>query len=329
MRVISLGSGSSGNALLIEAGPAGRTRLLVDAGLPCRTLINRLHLVGVSPAQILAVLLTHEHDDHTLALPTLLKRYDPLVIADPATLAALSEAPRSLDSGDGEGSRRPGTDQQTDQLPCLETQAPDRQKLPVASAERRIVTPSLRRTLALPAGSSCLLGDIEIISFPVPHDAVAPCGYLLCAGGCRVCVVVDSGSVTLTMLEAMRQADLLILEANHDRERLLHGPYSYALKMRILSPTGHLSNEQAAQAILQTWRADSLRWIWLAHLSQVNNTPQLALSSVQRQLVEAGAALRQVHLATLPRAIGPTWDSTRLWHDEYWWRGGISSEGNA
>lgn len=132
-------------------------------------------------------------------------------------------------------------------------------------------------------------------------------------------MVVDSGSVTPIMLEAMRQADLLVLEANHDRERLLRGPYTYALKMRILSPTGHLSNEQAAQAILQTWRTNGLRWIWLAHLSQVNNTPQLALRSVQRHLVEAGAALQQVHLATLPRTMGPAWDSTRLWHDEYWW----------
>jgi phosphoribosyl 1,2-cyclic phosphodiesterase len=124
------------------------------------------------------------------------------------------------------------------------------------------------------------------------------------------------------MLEAMRQADLLILEANHDRERLLRGPYAYALKMRILSPTGHLSNEQAAQAILQTWRADGLRWIWLAHLSQVNNTPQLALRSVQGHLLEAGAALQRVRLATLPQAMGPTWDSTRLWHDQDCWHDG-------
>ncbi|MBX5451183.1 MBL fold metallo-hydrolase [Thermogemmatispora sp.] len=320
MRVISLGSGSSGNALLIEAGPSGRTRLLVDAGLPCRTLINRLHLVGVSPAQILAVLLTHEHDDHTLALPNLLKRYDPLVIADPATLAALAKSPHQNNNG----ADADPCSVRNQPLPRPEDQtfSSQRHELQLADSERKAANLPLRRTLALPAGSSCVLGDVEIISFPVPHDAVAPCGYLLCAGGCRVCVVVDSGSVTLTMLEAMRQADLLILEANHDRERLLRGPYTYALKMRILSPTGHLSNEQAAQAILQTWRADGLRWIWLAHLSQINNTPHLALSCVQRQLVEAGATLQQVHLATLPRAMGPIWDSTRLWHDEYWWPGG-------
>lgn len=322
MRVISLGSGSSGNALLIEAGPNGRTRLLIDAGLPCRTLINRLHLAGVSPAQILAVLLTHEHDDHTMALPTLLRRYDPLVIADPATLAALVDNSRQGQEPNTTAGSRPDAAQPRFHRPGEEypvRQGQDEQQR--ARVERgRASSQPLRRTLALPAGSSCLLGDIEIVSFPVPHDAAAPCGYLLSAGGCRVCVVVDSGSITPIMLEAMRQADLLILEANHDRERLLRGPYSYALKMRILSPTGHLSNEQAAQAILQTWRADGLRWIWLAHLSQVNNTPHLALRSVQRYLAEAGATLQQVHLATLPRAMGAAWDSTRLWHDEYWWR---------
>ncbi|MBX5456406.1 MAG: MBL fold metallo-hydrolase [Thermogemmatispora sp.] len=317
MRVISLGSGSSGNAVLIEAGPNGRTRLLVDAGLPCRTLINRLHLAGVSPAQILAVLLTHEHNDHTLALPTLLKRYDPLVISDPATLAAL------VDNSRPEFQATAGSQVDAEQplsLGLREKRPAARQGQHRACAERVTTSLPLRRTLALSAGSSCLLGDVEIVSFPVPHDAAAPCGYLLSAGGCRVCVVVDSGSVTPIMLEAMRQADLLILEANHDRERLLRGPYTYALKMRILSPTGHLSNEQAAQAILQTWRTDGLRWIWLAHLSQVNNTPQLALRSVQRHLLEAGAALQQVHLAPLPRTMGPAWDSTRLWHDEHWWR---------
>ncbi|WP_052890882.1 MBL fold metallo-hydrolase [Thermogemmatispora carboxidivorans] len=319
MRVVSLGSGSSGNALLIEAGPNGRTRLLIDAGLPCRTLINRLHLAGVSPAQILAVLLTHEHDDHTLALPTLLRRYDPLVIADPATLAALADNPQQ--EPNTTASSRPGTEQPRSHRPREEQPVVRQGGQQSARRERGKASPQpLRRTLALPAGSSCLLGDIEIVSFPVPHDAAAPCGYLLSAGGCRVCVVIDSGSVTPIMLEAMRQADLLVLEANHDRERLLQGPYSYPLKMRILSPTGHLSNEQAAQAILQTWRADGLRWIWLAHLSQINNTPQLALRSVQRYLAEAGATLEQVHLATLPRAMGAAWDSTRLWHDEYWWR---------
>ena len=83
MRVVSLGSGSSGNALFVEAGPQGRTKLLVDAGLTGRVLTDRLHKVHVSPSELQGVLLTHEHSDHTSGVPTLMKRYSIPVIADP------------------------------------------------------------------------------------------------------------------------------------------------------------------------------------------------------------------------------------------------------
>jgi phosphoribosyl 1,2-cyclic phosphodiesterase len=163
------------------------------------------------------------------------------------------------------------------------------------------------------------MGDIEVLSFPISHDAVAPCGYLLQAGGCRVCVVTDSGEVTATMLDMIRQADLLILEANHDRERLLRGPYPQALKQRILSSTGHLSNDQTADAILRTWCPDSVRWLWLAHLSRTNNTASLALSSVRARLLAARANLAQLHISALPPDMGHVWDSTELWRMSSLW----------
>jgi len=158
-----------------------------------------------------------------------------------------------------------------------------------------------------------------VISFPVSHDAVAPVGYLLSAGGCRVCVVTDSGEVTPTMLEAMNQADLLILESNHDRERLLRGPYPYILKQRILSSTGHLSNDQAAEAVLRTWRTDAVRWLWLSHLSRTNNTPKIALQSMRSRIQEAKANLEQLHISVLPHTMGGMWDSTQLWHAPSLW----------
>src|SRR5207253_9872813 len=151
------------------------------------------------------------------------------------------------------------------------------------------------------------------------HDAVAPCGYLLSAGGCRVCVAIDSGEVTSTMLEALSQADLLVLESNHDREKLLRGPYPYILKQRILSPTGHLSNDQAADAVLRTWRADSVRWLWLAHLSRTNNTPKVALQSMLTNLEAAHANLAQIHVSVLRTGLGKVWDSTLLWHEPSLW----------
>jgi phosphoribosyl 1,2-cyclic phosphodiesterase len=121
------------------------------------------------------------------------------------------------------------------------------------------------------------------------------------------------------MLEALNQADLLILESNHDRERLLRGPYPYALKQRILSSTGHLSNDQAAEAVLRTWRTDAVRWLWLSHLSRTNNTPKIALQSMRSRIQEAKANLGQLHISVLPHTIGAIWDSTQLWHAPSLW----------
>src|SRR5437588_7069490 len=92
MRVTSLASGSSGNALLVEAGPGRRTRLLVDAGLSGNILIERLRKAGTHPAQLQGVLVTHEHSDHIIGLPVLTKRYAIPVITAPDTLAAIEQS---------------------------------------------------------------------------------------------------------------------------------------------------------------------------------------------------------------------------------------------
>src|SRR5205823_5241864 len=92
MRITSLASGSSGNALLVEAGPGRRTRLLVDAGLPGSILIERLRRAGTHPAQLQGVLVTHEHSDHIIGLPVLTKRYGIPVITAPDTLAAIEQS---------------------------------------------------------------------------------------------------------------------------------------------------------------------------------------------------------------------------------------------
>jgi phosphoribosyl 1,2-cyclic phosphodiesterase len=308
MRVVSLGSGSSGNALLIEAGPNGRTKLLVDAGFSERILRERLRSVGVTISQIQGILITHEHADHILGLSTIMKRYATPVVADPSTLAAIEQVFTAgiLRSESGA-------------LVSLETEEGIDPTEHIHIDDRSSLHIVRQNSIHLAVGTRCILGDIEVVSFPVSHDAVAPCGYLLSAGGCRVCVVTDSGEVTPTMLEAMNQADLLILESNHDRERLLRGPYPYALKQRILSSSGHLSNDQAAEAVLRTWRTDAVRWLWLSHLSRTNNTPKLALQSMRTRIQEAKVNLGQVHISVLPHTMGAIWDSTQLWHVPSLW----------
>jgi phosphoribosyl 1,2-cyclic phosphodiesterase len=297
MRVTSLGSGSSGNALLIEAGPRGRTKLLIDAGFQGRVLTQRLRRAGATPAQLTGVLVTHEHIDHVMGLSYLMNYYRLPVITHPLTISAIQriftgETARS-DSG---------------ALVPLEMET--------AALEEEQVENLFR---ALPSESSTCLGDIEVTSFPVSHDAAAPCGFLLSAGGCRICVAIDTGEVTTAMLAMMQRADLLVLEANHDRERLLRGPYPYALKQRILSPTGHLSNDQAAEAFLRTWRGDAVRWVWLSHLSRTNNTPRLAINTLRTRMSEAGANPAQAHITTLPPDMGAVWDSTQLWQNASLW----------
>ena len=92
MRVISLGSGSSGNALLVEAGARGRTKILVDAGLSSRIITERLHRAGVHPSQLQGVFVTHEHSDHIIGLPVLMKRYGIPVFTAPETLTAIEQS---------------------------------------------------------------------------------------------------------------------------------------------------------------------------------------------------------------------------------------------
>ncbi len=123
-------------------------------------------------------------------------------------------------------------------------------------------------------------------------------------------VATDLGHVSPTVLERLRGADLIVLESNHDVEMLRRGPYPEFLKSRILGPTGHLSNDQAAEAALEAVTGRT-QWLWLAHLSARNNRPGVARRSVESRL--AAARIQTVRVQVLDRyRPGPLFETPHL-----------------
>ncbi|NLC58596.1 MAG: MBL fold metallo-hydrolase [Armatimonadetes bacterium] len=252
LRVRSLASGSNGNCTLVATEEAA---ILIDAGISARAILAGLAATGVAEGAVRAILLTHEHSDHTRGLAAVARRLGAVVIANEATLR------------------------------CVGGEAP-----PFA-------------TRVLGTGDELTAFGIRVRSFPLSHDAADPVGYLLEAGGRRVGCATDTG-VAGDLAQHLRGLDLAIVEANHDEERLLAGPYPWALKRRILGERGHLSNATAAALVAELLETSPATEVWLAHLSATNNSPALALNTVCRHL---GAAADRVSLA--PRGQpGPVWN---------------------
>ena len=137
------------------------------------------------------------------------------------------------------------------------------------------------------AGSTFEVGTVNVSPFAVSHDCVDPVGYSFDDGGVRVVVATDLGVVGRSVRDHLSRADCIVLESNHDERMLLDGPYPWHLKRRILSNTGHLSNDAAAREIdlLCSGRLSSLV---LAHISHENNRPDLAVAAAAAILDRRG-----------------------------------------
>lgn len=133
-------------------------------------------------------------------------------------------------------------------------------------------------------GEELEIGDFRIASFPIFHDAVEPCGYVIRSGEHSVGLATDLGVMTRAVLESLASCEVVILEANHDLEMLKTGPYPWELKQRIRSEVGHLSNEACGEALAELASRGRLQAAFLAHLSRTNNRPELALQTVQSYL---------------------------------------------
>ncbi|MBA3450674.1 MAG: MBL fold metallo-hydrolase [Chloroflexia bacterium] len=248
-----LGSGSSGNSLLIRTA---NTILLVDCGIGLRRLSGALATRGLKLDDIDAVLISHEHGDHVRELPRLIAANKTIICTKGSSRAA--HVPRA--NWEESASNRP-----------------------------------------------VKVGDFQITAIPVSHDAVEPCGFLICGGDRTITILTDLGSASAAAAEAISESHLVVLEANHDEALLQRGPYPMHLKRRILSDAGHLSNTDCAELLASALlRSRSLPTLWLAHLSEANNRPALAKQTVTRRLAQAGLKL---DLQTLPRRdVSSTWN---------------------
>lgn len=132
-------------------------------------------------------------------------------------------------------------------------------------------------------GEHFTFDGLHIHPFAVSHDTADPVGFVISDGRCTMGYCTDTGKITSLIAYHLRKCDLLVLESNHDPKMLREGPYPFHLQQRVRSSQGHLANEDAGR-FLCTMVPDYPRYVVLAHLSETNNRPDLALASVRRQI---------------------------------------------
>ena len=268
MRLTVLGSGSTGNSVLICAG---RTRVLVDAGLSAKETARRLALVGEDAAALDGVVVTPEHGDHAGGLRVLLKSLAcPVYVSGATRDAYIREKSRNNDE-------------------------------PKKRAE------ILRdRTVEISSSEDFRIGEIDFHPFTIPHDAADNFGFVATSGGVRVATPMDFGHVTTLVAERLRGCAAIVIESNHSRDMLKAcDVYPWELKQRILSRTGHLSNEDVAEWLREDFDGCA-EYVILAHLSQRANNPDLAKFNAESALRERGGLFQTTTKIMLSHHKEPT-----------------------
>lgn len=237
---LSLISGSSGNASVITDGSSV---ILADCGMSGKKLEEAFSELGLSCADISAIVVTHEHIDHTRGVGIISRRYDIPVYATQETFEASSFGNLSEKN-----------------IHCVFSD------------------------------NSFEIGKIGVCPFSISHDAVNPVGYSFFTENKKLTIATDMGEISPETEKKLLSSDEIILEANHDTQMLMYGSYPLSLKHRILSNIGHLSNEYAAQMCVKLLK-NGTKKIMLGHLSNENNTPELAYETCKKELINAGAEI--------------------------------------
>lgn len=251
MRFASLGSGSRGNATLIAHGT---TQLLVDCGFSARETEKRLARLQLSATDITAIIVTHEHQDHSQGVAALARKF---------------------------------------RLPVYMT----------AGARNGYAWGELPSVNYIEPECSFSIDEIECHPFTVPHDAAEPVQFVFGDGDSRVGLLTDTGNITAHIIANLAQVDALLLECNHDLAMLQQSDYPASLKARVGGDYGHLNNAQAAR-LLEKIDCSGLQHVIAMHLSEQNNTPQLAQQALAAVL---NCAVTDIPIAD--QAIGLPWHS--------------------
>lgn len=315
VRVTILASGSKGNCTVVATS---KTRIMLDAGLSCREIVKRMRFANEEPEKLDAILITHEHQDHIQGLSVMARRWNVPVFATEATHAAWKrwmtprrtmsftawlelrrqQQPSPLDPAEplADPQSAPDLTEASLELSSVAAECEDESasaSAAVASepagAEKVLSNPASEDPAYLPAveyfraGIAFEVGDIRVTPFTIPHDAVDPVGFVLEAEGMRIAVATDLGYMPPNVRMRLLGADLLVIESNHDVEMLRDGPYPWAVKQRVLSRVGHLSNDAVSEYLANEYDGGA-RFVILAHISESNNLPELARISAERAL---------------------------------------------
>lgn len=239
MKFASIGSGSSGNGLVVVEK---ETKLLLDCGFGLRDVIHRLQEKEINPDELSGILITHEHEDHASGAYKLASKYQIPVWMTYGTHKMISRLlPKQYHA------------QPSFQINIIESHEPIE------------------------------IGDIEISPFPVPHDAREPVQYIFSNGQKRLGVLTDTGCSTPHIEMMLSQCHALVLECNHDLDLLMQSNYPWSLKQRVSGRLGHLDNQTAGN-ILRKIDTTKLQHIIAAHLSEKNNSPDIAKDALSKAL---------------------------------------------
>ncbi len=224
LRFASLGSGSGGNSLVVQAGKAV---VMLDCGFSTVETARRLARLGLQPDQLAAIVVTHEHDDHIGGVARFAKRHDVPVWMSHGTWRGLEMMFEGVEINLIEGY------------------------------------------------ADFSIGDLQVQPFPVPHDAREPAQFVFATGAVRLGVLTDTGESTPHIEAMLKDCNGLVIECNHDTNMLANSNYPPRLRARIASRLGHLDND-AAGRLLSRVAGPDLRHVVAAHLSEQNNSPELA-----------------------------------------------------